>query len=158
MTELHWHADHRPVLAWLEAGVKLLGTAVGVYALWQGSTAAGAWQVGSVVALAILGALSIGTVVSTWDPWRRREVVSAVLAVLIVAGHACAFVHLLGKQAVSPPVATFAAVMVLGKISEIQVARKREGADPSKGFKIGLALLYAVGYVAIFGLSAVAGT
>jgi len=159
MIERQWHVGRRPVLGWAETGVKLVGVAVGVYALWQGTTALAAWSTGSTIAVILLGCLAGSLTPAVRDHWRRREVVSMVLIVLNIVGHWCAVAHLLSAHGITPPISVFAAFMLVGE--GLTITRIRKGVAPdgvSTRALIGQSALYAAGYAAIFGLSAAFGT
>jgi len=157
MSVIRWHVDRWPALAWLETGIKLFAVGIAVFAVVRGGESASTWRVGSLVALGVLAVLAGVLAVTVWDRFRNREIIAMAFVFLNNLGHWSALVHLLSVRSVTPPLATFAALMLVGDVVKIGFIRKTGFTvrGVSSRALIGLTLVYVLGYAAIFGLSAV---
>jgi len=159
MRDIRWHMAKWHFLAWAEMLVKLIAVGIAIYAMTLPSVRAAALNIGSVIGVAILGVLSIARLAAIWDRLRRREIMSTILAPISCIGHGAALANAVVSRGIVPTVATFAAVMLASDLIRIAFIRKTgftlDGVSRER--LIGMTVIYAIGYAAIFGLSAASG-
>jgi len=152
-----WHVNRWPPLAKAETLIKLAAFGF-AYTAFAGSigraTVPLAWDVRSLVQVAILGVLSLGLVVAVRDRWRRREVVSMVFVLINAPAHGLLLVVLLRGANVDFWLSLFATLMLLGDVIKAVsfYVPPPPARDLSPAAGTALTGIYALGYAVIFAL------
>jgi len=153
-----WHVDHWPPLSKLEALIKLVafGLAYAAFAIRIGRAPVPIGdQPITLARLGIFALLALGSVAAIWHPWRRRESVSLVFAVLNATAHWLLFVSLLRGAEADFWLTLFASLMLL---SELVTASRflPIGSAPTRSLTptVGTVWsgIHAVGYLVVISL------
>ncbi len=149
-----WHIQRWPPLSNVETLIKLaaFGFAYAAFATSIGRAATPIVRDAVTLArMAILGVLSLGLIIATWDRWRQREVISMIFVLLNALAHGLLLAALLRGAEVDFWLFWFATLMLLGDLIKIVSFYVRPFPVRSLSPAAGTALtgVYAVGYMAI---------
>jgi hypothetical protein len=154
-----WHVANWGPLGWTETVLKLGGVAVGVAALLAtlGEDADGP-SGARLAQVVILALLSVGLVAAIADRIADREIVGVVFVLAMNLGHWCMTLALARDGDVAEYLVAFSALILAGDLVKLVFLRTTgfRVRDISPAVVYGLTGIYALGYVALLLLEAIA--
>jgi len=148
-----WHVAKWPPLAWLETGLKLVASVIGVVALVQALVASSfRWPAGlRLVQFGVLVLLSLGLVAAIWDRYLEREVVAMVFILLNNLGHWGMVVSLASRPGPGWLLLAFVLLMLAGDAIKLVFLQWQDFSvrDTPRVMLFGLTSSYIVGYLVV---------